>query len=135
MWFDDALVAQVQVSCNHVAGYRNETVLYGDAGLIHVGAFRGNSSSVTVEHYGPDGPVAERRFATCDYGREVPVFITRFGDAYRAELDDFIDKCVNDQAFSVNHDDGLRAQQVVTDGMQSQKTRAQAAPVAWKPLS
>ena len=135
MWFDDALVAQVQVSRNHVAGYRNETVLYGDAGLIHVGAFRGNSSSVTVEHYGPDGLVADRHFATRDYGREVPVFITRFGDAYCAELDDFIDKCVNDQAFSVNHDDGLRAQQVVTDGMQSQKTRAQAAPVAWKPLS
>jgi predicted dehydrogenase len=132
MWFEDDLVAQVQVSRNHVAGYRNETVLYGETGLIHVGAFRGNAGSVTVEHYGGDGLVDERCFKTRDYGREVPVFITRFGQAYAAELDEFIDKCLADQAFSVDHDDGLRALQVVTDGMGSQVTRAQAAPVAWK---
>ncbi len=135
MWFEDDLVAQVQVSRNHVAGYRNETVLYGETGLIHVGAFRGNPGSVTVEQYGVDGLVDDRGFETRDYGREVPVFITRFGTAYAAELDDFIDKCLKNQAFSVNHDDGLRALQVVTDGKRSQITRAQAAPVAWKPSS
>ncbi len=135
MWFEDDLAAQVQVSRNHVAGYRNETLLYGETGLIHVGAFRGNPGSVTVEHYGADGLVDERSFETRDYGRDVPVFITRFGTAYAAELDDFIDKCLQDQAFSVNHDDGLRAMQVVTDGMGSQITRVQAAPVAWKPPS
>ena len=133
MWFEDDLVAQVQVSRNHVAGYRNETVLYGETGLIHVGAFRANPGCVTVEHYESKGLVDDRGFETRDYGRKVPVFITRFGKAYAAELDDFIDKCLNDQAFSVNHDDGLRALQVVTDGMRSQITRAQAGPVAWKP--
>ena len=128
-------MAQVQVSRNHVAGYRNETYLYGENGLIHVGAFRGNAGSVTVEHYGREGLIDNRSFETRDYGSDVPVFITRFGTAYAAELDDFTDKCLKDQPFSVNHDDGLRALQVVTDGMQSQTTRAQATPVAWKPPS
>jgi len=135
MWFEDDLVAQVQVSRNHVAGYRNETVLYGETGMIHVGAFRPNAGCVTVQQYGADGLVDDRGFETRDYGRDVPVFITRFGTAYAAQLDDFIDKCLTDQAFSVNHDDGLRALQVVTDGLRSQITRAQAEPVAWKPSS
>ena len=128
-------MAQVQVSRNHVTGYRNETYLYGESGLIHVGAFRGNAGILTVEHYGREGLIDCHSFETRDHGRDVPVFITRFGTAYAAELDDFIGKCLKDQAFSVNHDDGLWALQVVTDGMRSQTTRAQATPVAWKPPS
>ena len=140
MWFDDDLVAQVQVSRNHVAGYRNETVLYGEAGMIHVGAFRGDPSTVTVDHYDRDGRVDGRAFPVRPYDGALgdggaPVFIERFGNAYVAELSDFLDRCVDGQPFAVDHDDGLRAQQVVVAAMQTQQTRAQAAPLAWKPPS
>jgi myo-inositol 2-dehydrogenase/D-chiro-inositol 1-dehydrogenase len=33
MWFEDDVIAQVQVSRNHVSGYRVESIIYGDKGL------------------------------------------------------------------------------------------------------
>ena len=37
MWFEgEDLMAQVQVSRNHVAGYRNETYLYGAVSYTHL---------------------------------------------------------------------------------------------------
>ena len=37
MYFPENLIGQVTVSRNHVAGYRNETWVYGTEGLVHVG--------------------------------------------------------------------------------------------------
>ena len=60
MWFPGNLLGQVQVSRNHVAGYRNETWVYGPEGVVHVGAFSEDPLRVEVEVIGPGGLVARR---------------------------------------------------------------------------
>ena len=47
--FDDHLVAQVQVSRNHVSGYRGETVIYGENGMIQIGRFCQQPHEVLME--------------------------------------------------------------------------------------
>jgi len=130
MWLDEDVVAQVQVSRNHVAGYRNETVMYGEEGLIHVGRFCEDPRHVSCEVYGRKGEVLDRRvFRMRDYGRPVPVFMERFGPAYKAELVHFAAQCRRGEPFDVDHDDGLRALKVVAAGATSLCTREQAVVV------
>lgn len=121
--FDDAFVqmdlgndavAQIQVSRNHVAGYRNETMLYGTEGLIHVGHFDDDPLRVWVEAYGRQHNVIEKQALSLrDYGYPVPVFIRRFGPAYKAEVAAFMQACTAADDFAVTHADGLRAMEVV----------------------
>jgi myo-inositol 2-dehydrogenase/D-chiro-inositol 1-dehydrogenase len=132
MWFPDELVAQVQVSRNHVSGYRVETILFGEAGQIHVGRFEGKPFDVLVEAYGRRGraePLAYQHFAMRDYGRPLPEFVDRFGAAYKSELAAFIDCCRENAPFPTSHRDGLRAQQVISAGMNAVMGRDQAARV------
>jgi len=116
MHFPGSLVGQVTVSRNHVAGYRNETWIYGSEGVIHVGAFSADSLSVEVEAIGRQGVIERRDFGLRDYGMEVPVFIARFGQAYKAELDHYIEQCLSGAPFAVDHRDGLRALAVAVAG-------------------
>ena len=109
MWFGGEATAQIQVSRNHVAGYRNETFLYGAEGLIHVGHF-------------DEDPLR-------DYGEPVPVFIRRFGKAYKAEVADFVAKCRAGEPFAVTHRHGLRAMEVVIAGAGAVRGPGQAAPI------
>lgn len=132
MWFEGELVAQVQVSRNHVSGYRVETVIFGEEGQIHVGRFDQKPFEILVEAYGRRGrkePLAQRVFKMRDYGRPLPEFIDRFGPAYKAELAAFIECCLAGQLFPTSHRDGLRAQQVISAGMRAVSTPAQAAAV------
>ncbi len=134
MWLDGGAgveaVAQVQVSRNHVAGYRNETFIYGEDGLIHVGHFQEDPLQVDVEAYGRRGNVLEQvSFELRDYGCEVPVFIERFGPAYSAEVAHFVERCLARAPFDVTHRDGLRALEVVEAGVRSLKTRDEAVVV------
>ena len=39
LWFDDRMIAQIEVSRNHVSGYRVETWIFGEKGQIHIGRF------------------------------------------------------------------------------------------------
>jgi myo-inositol 2-dehydrogenase/D-chiro-inositol 1-dehydrogenase len=120
LWFDDNLSAQVQVSRNHVSGYRVETIIFGEEGQIHVGRFDQRLTRITVEAYGRRGrptPIAFKTFDMRKYEQPVPEFVDRFGDAYKAELAAFIDCCRTNAAFTTNHRDGLRAQQVISAGM------------------
>lgn len=120
VWFEGGAVAQIQVSRNHVSGYRTETVLFGEEGQIHVGHFEQNFSEVVVEAYGRRGrrePLARRRFRLREYGRALPEFVDRFGDAYKAELAAFVDCCRTGAAFPTSHRDGLRAQEVISAAM------------------
>ena len=95
LWFDESdLIGQVQVIRNHVAGYRNETFLYGDDGMIHVGHFQEDPITVGFEAYDRNGMIEKRSFAMRDYGRKVPMFIERFGPAYANELAHFVDRCL-----------------------------------------
>lgn len=141
MWLDGTsaagaagaeVVAQVQVSRNHVAGYRNETFIYGEDGLIHVGHFQEDPLQVDVEAYGRRGNVLEQvSFELRDYGREVPVFIERFGPAYSAEVAHFVGRCLARAPFDVTHRDGLRALEVVEAGVRATATRDGAVAVEY----
>jgi myo-inositol 2-dehydrogenase/D-chiro-inositol 1-dehydrogenase len=122
LWFEGEMTAQVQVSRNHVSGYRVETVVFGEEGQIQVGHFYQKPREVVVEAYGRRGrtePVARRVFEMRDYGRPLPEFIDRFGPAYKAEVATFIDCCRSGQPFPTSHHDGLRAQQVIAAGMRA----------------
>lgn len=126
------MVAQVQVSRNHVAGYRNETFVYGEKGLIHVGHFQEDPLQVDVEAYGRRGSVLEQvSFELRDYGRPVPVFIERFGPAYSAEVAHFVERCLARAPFDVTHRDGLRALEVVEAGVRALTTRDEAVAVEY----
>ena len=131
LWFD-GLMAQIQVSRNHVSGYRVETVIFGEHGQIHVGRFEQQPFDVLVEAYGRRGrqePLARRSFAMRKYDGALPEFADRFGPAYKAELAAFVECCRSGAPFPTTHNDGLRAQQVVAAGMQAVLTERQAAPV------
>jgi predicted dehydrogenase len=130
LWLGADVVAQIQVSRNHVSGYRNETTLYGTEGLIHVGRFDGDPLKVRVEAYGKDHKVLEKQvFPQRDYGRPVPVFIRRFGSAYKGEMADFVARCAAGEDFGVTHADGLRALQVVVAAADSLRSHEQGRPV------
>lgn len=120
LWFGDDFLAQVQVTRNHVSGYRTETILFGEQGQIHVGHFNGKLNEITVEAYGRRGrsePLAIKTFTMRNYGRPLPEFIDRFGAAYKAELGAFVECCRTSSPFPVSHRDGLRAQQAIEAGM------------------
>lgn len=117
MWFDQDMTAQLQVSRNHVAGYRNECLLFGRAGRIHVGHFDDDPLQVRLGVIGLDHERLElATFDLRDYERSVPVFIRRFGPAYKAEAADFVDRCNKKEPFAVTHREGLSAMQIVAAG-------------------
>ena len=64
-----------------------------------------------------------------EYGRALPEFIDRFGQAYKTELAAFIECCRTEAPFPTTHRDGLRAQQVISAGMQRVLSAEQATPV------
>ena len=122
LWFDGEMVAQVQVTRNHVSGYRVETIIFGEEGQIHVGRFEQKPFDVVVEAYGRRGraePIAYRTFSMRNYQRPLPEFIDRFGPAYKGELAVFIECCRSELPFPTTHADGLRSQEVISAGMQA----------------
>ena len=132
LWFDGEMTAQVQVTRNHVSGYRVETLIFGEEGQIHVGRFDQKPFDVVVEAYGRRGrpePIAYRTFGMRNYQRPLPEFIDRFGPAYKAELAAFVECCRSGSPFPTTHGDGLRAQEVISAGMQAIISPEQAKPV------
>ena len=133
MWFDDELVAQVQVSRNHVSGYRVETIIFGAEGQIHVGRFDQQPFDTVVEAYGRRGakdPIARRMFTETPPAESGPEFVDRFGSAYAAELAAFVECCRTGEAFPTSHLDGLRAQQVIAAGMRGVLGAKDAATIS-----
>lgn len=132
LWFGEDAVAQVQVTRNHVSGYRVETLIFGEEGQVHVGHFDQKPFKITVEAYGRRGreePLAHLTFAMREYGRALPEFVDRFGPAYKTELAAFIECCRTGAPFPATHRDGLRAQQVISAGMEHVLSWEQAALV------
>jgi myo-inositol 2-dehydrogenase / D-chiro-inositol 1-dehydrogenase len=133
LWFDNELIANIQVSRNHVSGYRVETIVFGEEGQIHIGHFDQRPLDIVVEAYGRRGraePLERRTFPMRNYGRPLPEFIDRFGPAYKAELAAFMVCCRNGSPFPTTHHDGLRAQEVISAGMRAIITPGQAAAVS-----
>lgn len=121
-WFETDLMAQIQVSRNHVSGYRVETVLFGEHGQVQVGHFEQKPFEITVRAFGKRGRpnvLADRMFTMRNYGRPLPEFIDRFGPAYKAELASFIRCCQQGAPFPTTHRDGVRAQEVISAGMRA----------------
>ena len=136
LWFEKDLVAQVQVSRNHVSGYRVETRIFGEDGQIQIGRFEQKPFEIAVEAYGRRGsndPLASKRFLARDYGRPLPEFVDRFGAAYKAEAAAFIECCRTGSDFPTSHRDGLRAQEVISAGMRAISGPEQAARVLGEP--
>jgi myo-inositol 2-dehydrogenase/D-chiro-inositol 1-dehydrogenase len=132
LWFERELIAQVQVSRNHVSGYRVETIIFGEEGQIQVGRFNQEPFDITVEAYGRRGarePIARQTWAMRRYSKPLPEFADRYGPAYKAELAAFIECCRTGKPFPATHRDGLRAQEVIEAGMRSIVTPEQAASV------
>jgi predicted dehydrogenase len=118
--FGDELIAQIQVGRNHVSGYRGETVIYGERGLIRIGCFNQKLLEVTVEAYGmrdAQAPIAVRTFEMRRYDQPLPEFIDRYGVAYKEEIKTFLECCRGGKSFPITHRDGLRAQEIVAGAM------------------
>lgn len=130
LWFPDKVLGQVQVSRNHVAGYRNETWIFGDQGVIHAGRFQEKPLSVSVEAFSAGGVIEKRIFKLRDYGDNVPVFIKRFGAAYKAELAYFVEQCLQEKPFSVTHEDGLLTMKIAVVGQSATLTEKEAAKIS-----
>lgn len=132
--FSDELISQIQVSRNHVSGYRGETVIYGEKGMIRIGCFRQKLLEVTVEAYGSreqKEPLAFKHFAMRRYDQPLPEFIDRYGAAYKAELRTFLRCCRNGEPFPVTHRDGLRAQEIVAGAMRSSITEGEMGRIEY----
>jgi myo-inositol 2-dehydrogenase/D-chiro-inositol 1-dehydrogenase len=129
LWFEDDVTAQIQVSRNHVSGYRVETIIFGEEGQIQIGHFRQESKDVLVEVFGKRlSPelLARRTFATEEDRLDRPEFVSRFDAAYKAELRAFIECCRDGRAFPTTHWDGYQAQQVIAASMRKMLTRDDA---------
>ena len=95
------LIAQIQVTRNHVSGYRGETVIYGEQGMIRIGCFNQKLLEVRVEAYGTreaKEPIAFRKFEMRRYDQPLPEFIDRYGAAYKEELRIFLECCRDGKA-------------------------------------
>lgn len=136
MWFPKQavgeLTAQVQVTRNHVSGYRTETAIFGEAGQIRIGRFAQRPHEVIVEAYGPrfaSQPVEQRVFTVLPDQMNRAEFAARYGLSYKAEVAAFIECCRLGQPFPITHLDGLRAQIVIAAGMGKMLTREDAAAI------
>jgi myo-inositol 2-dehydrogenase/D-chiro-inositol 1-dehydrogenase len=122
MWFGGDLLGQVQVTRNHVSGYRVETILFGEEGQIHIGRFDQRLNTVVVEVYGRRGrgePIAVKEYTMRDYKAALPEFIDRFGPAYKAEVAAFVECCRERTPFPTGPRDGLHAREVIEAGMRA----------------
>jgi len=133
MWFGDDLLGQVQVTRNHVSGYRVESIIYGDLGQIQIGRFDQRPNEIVVEAFGKRGAeqsLSSRTFPGGKGGPGAPEFVDRFGPAYKREVEVFLDCCTRGAAFPTSHQDGLRAQQVIAAGMRGLKTTTDGVSIA-----
>jgi len=130
LWFEGELYGHVQVSRNHVSGYRIETWVFGEEGQIHMGRFEQNTREVMVEAYGRQKQIVRRAFPMPDYGPDVPEFVPRFGPAYLDEMRTFVRCCAEGTAFPVTHHDGIRAMEVIEAALERRITAADGAVVS-----
>jgi myo-inositol 2-dehydrogenase/D-chiro-inositol 1-dehydrogenase len=136
--FDDELIAQIQVTRNHVSGYRGETVIYGERGLIRIGCFKQKLLEVMVEAYGTreaKEPLAFRNFEMRRYDQPLPEFIDRYGAAYKEELRTFLNCCREGKPFPITHLDGLRAQEIVAGAMSASIRKQDMARIDYLEVS
>lgn len=135
--FGNELIGQLQVTRNHVSGYRGETIIYGEKGQIHIGRFNQKLLEVIVEAYGTRDakqPIALKTFEMRRYNEPLPEFIDRFGAAYKEELRTFLACCRSNQPFPVTHRDGLCAQEIISGAMKGSIRKEDMAKIEYSTL-
>lgn len=130
LWFEHELLGHIQVSRNHVSGYRIETWVFGEEGQIHMGRFEQNRREVVVEAYGRQQSLARRVFTMPEAAADAPEFVPRFGPAYLEEARVFVECCRAGTPFPVNHHDGIRAMEVIEAALGASLTREQGQVVS-----
>lgn len=135
--FGDELIGQLQVTRNHVSGYRGETIIYGERGQVHLGRFNQKLREVIVEAYGTRDakhPIACKTFESRQYDQPLPEFIDRYGAAYKEELKVFLECCRIGQPFPITHRDGLCAQEIVAGAMKGSIRKDDMARIDYSPV-
>src|SRR5919206_188012 len=90
-------IAQISNSRRATYGYDQRIEVHGSLGLLAAG----NQRATTVEHADASG-----------YARDpvLPFFLERYADAYRLELDAFVNGVLDGTSLAPNGEDGLQAQ-------------------------
>ena len=97
--FENGSIAMIENCRRSVYGYDQRIEILGDNGAIDVG----NEQSSTLNYHRTDG-----------IRRDNPpyFFLERYSDAYRVEMDGFIDAILNDTDVLCSIEDGYKAQQI-----------------------
>jgi myo-inositol 2-dehydrogenase/D-chiro-inositol 1-dehydrogenase len=135
--FGNELIGQLQVSRNHVSGYRGETLIFGEKGQIHLGRFNQKLLEVIVEAYGTRDakqPIAMKTFEMRRYDQPLPEFIDRYGAAYKEELRTFLECCRSGKPFPVTHRDGLCAQEIISAAMKASIRKEDMATIEYSAI-
>nr|WP_275584002.1 inositol 2-dehydrogenase [Mammaliicoccus sp. R-M62] len=97
--FENDSIAMIENCRRSVYGYDQRIEILGDHGAIDVG----NEQSSTLNYHRTDG-----------IRRDNPpyFFLERYSDAYRVEIDGFIESILNDTEVLCSIEDGYKAQQI-----------------------
>jgi inositol 2-dehydrogenase len=110
--FESGALGNVEVSRNALYGYDIRTEILGTEGGLQIGYYRQTPLLVmTREGIGHD---------------MVPYIVQRFGDAYRAQSQDFVQRVLNDQEPAV---DGHDARAALEIGIAATRSYKEARPV------
>jgi myo-inositol 2-dehydrogenase/D-chiro-inositol 1-dehydrogenase len=102
-------IGQISNSRRAVYGYDQRIEAFGSKGMLQAG----NKTSTTVEFSGEPGVVRDK---------PLYFFLERYAEAYRAELQHFIDCCLDKAKPQTTMDDGRHALALAEAAVQSLKT-------------
>jgi myo-inositol 2-dehydrogenase/D-chiro-inositol 1-dehydrogenase len=102
-------IAQISNSRRATYGYDQRIEVHGSRGLLAAG----NRTATTVTRANGDGYASDPA---------LPFFLERYAEAYRSELNAFIDAVVDGKPISPTGDDGLKAQRLADAATEAAKT-------------
>ena len=111
--FRRGAIGNVESYVQCLYGYDVRTEIVGSKGSILIGGLRQNSATFLKPSHGS--------YELQDH------FLTRFRDAYLAEVTDFVDTILSDRAPRVTGEDGLRAVEIAVAAEKSYQTAAPCA--------
>lgn len=108
--FRKGAIGNIESYAQAAYGYDVRTEIVGSKGSILIGSLRQNAATFLKKDNGS--------FVTGDH------FLTRFSDAYLAEIRDFVDRMLSDREPLVNGMDGLRAVEIAVAAQRSYLEKA-----------
>jgi myo-inositol 2-dehydrogenase/D-chiro-inositol 1-dehydrogenase len=102
-------IAQISNSRRATYGYDQRIEVHGSRGLLAAG----NRTATAVTRANGDGYASDPA---------LPFFLERYAEAYRSELNAFIDAVVDGKPISPTGDDGLKAQRLADAATEAAKT-------------